>query len=169
VRDLEWWRDTLPLASGLRLLNDAARRTFHLYTDASSFALGGFWYEGDPADRDWKAHSVPQGQAFACPRSNNPDTASHTEALTSPHLQTHAWAPPMVVRLRRMLTKPMHPMVTQRHSPLISKPMPGHPPMVVRPRRMLTDKPLLARNRTMENPPRHASIGTTSTLPRSTQ
>jgi len=77
--------------------------------------------------------------------------------------------PPMVVRLRRMLTKPMHPMVTQRHSPLISKPMPGHPPMVVRPRRMLTDKPLLARNRTMENPPRHASIGTTSTLPRSTQ
>ena len=93
VRDLEWWRDTLPLASGLRLLDDAARKTFHLYTDASSFALGGFWYEGNPADRDWKVHSVPQGQAFACPRSNNPDTTSHTEALTSSHLQTHVRTP----------------------------------------------------------------------------
>src|SRR5204863_6591393 len=34
----------------------------------SPLALGGFWYQGSPADRDWRSHDVPQDQAYALPR-----------------------------------------------------------------------------------------------------
>jgi hypothetical protein len=49
ISDLKWWKDTLPLAKGIHLLDDLARPINHLWTDASKRALGGFFYQGDTA------------------------------------------------------------------------------------------------------------------------
>ena len=49
IKDLNWWRDMLPSSSGLHLLDDMARLTFHLWMDASKHVLGGFFYESTPA------------------------------------------------------------------------------------------------------------------------
>jgi hypothetical protein len=69
ISDLTWWRDTFPLASGLRLLDDTLRPTLPLWTDASQDALGGFFYQGTPADLYWENAVIPQTQAYALPRT----------------------------------------------------------------------------------------------------
>lgn len=64
--DLIWWKDLLPTAKGTHLIDDAARCTFHLFTDASSAGMGAFWYEGSPAQGNWRdVLPLPQEQAFA--------------------------------------------------------------------------------------------------------
>ena len=67
IADLEWWKDLLPRFNGIRLIDNRSRETFHLFTDASSKAMGAFWYAGTPANADWRPFSkaVPQQQAFA--------------------------------------------------------------------------------------------------------
>jgi len=71
IADLEWWKATLPLATGTRLLDDATRDTYHLWTDASNLGLGGFYYKGSPADTDWQQVLIPQDQAYALLRTEN--------------------------------------------------------------------------------------------------
>ena len=71
ITDLEWWKATLPLATGTRLLDDATRYTYHLWTDASNLGLGGFYYKGSPADTDWQQVLIPQEQAYALLSTEN--------------------------------------------------------------------------------------------------
>jgi hypothetical protein len=67
VADLTWWRDLLPRFNGVRLIDNRSRQTYHLFTDASNYAMGAFWYAGSPADGDWPQFSrkVPQQQSFS--------------------------------------------------------------------------------------------------------
>jgi hypothetical protein len=71
ITDQEWWKTTLPLATGTRLLDDATRYTYHLWTDASNLGLGGFYYKGSPADTDWQQVLIPQEQAYALLSTEN--------------------------------------------------------------------------------------------------
>lgn len=67
VSDLCWWQEWLPYFNGIRLLDDSDRPVAHIWTDASSLGIGGFWYAGDVSD--WHAAlPVPQEQAFYAPR-----------------------------------------------------------------------------------------------------
>jgi hypothetical protein len=68
ISDLTWWRDTFPLVSSLRLLDNIFRPTFYLWTDASQDALGGFFYHGTPADLYWENAVIPQTQGYALTR-----------------------------------------------------------------------------------------------------
>ena len=67
IADLTWWRDLLPHFNGIQLLLDTSRTTYHLFTDASSKGMGAFWYQGSPAQSDWRIFSqvIPQSNAFA--------------------------------------------------------------------------------------------------------
>lgn len=65
--DLLWWKELLPRFNGIHLFDDTSRRSFHLFTDASSHGMGAFWYEGNAAQGDWRqfSHGIPQQHAFA--------------------------------------------------------------------------------------------------------
>lgn len=62
-KDLLWWSDLLPLTRGIQLL-DKERRQFHLFTDACDYGMGGFWYEGSPAEGYWQNRVIPQENWF---------------------------------------------------------------------------------------------------------
>ncbi len=67
--DLSWWRDLLPQFNGVRLLVNDERPVYHIFTDASNAALGGFWYAGDQPS--WRqALPIPQNQAFFATRAD---------------------------------------------------------------------------------------------------
>lgn len=90
-KDLEWWQALLPTAIGIHLLQDTSRKTFHLFTDASSHGLGAFWYAGDPAHGDWRtALPIPQIQAFALTLDR--DQHINISEIESVQAALQAWA-----------------------------------------------------------------------------
>lgn len=64
--DLQWWREFSYQFNGTYFFDDSARRTFHLFTDASGLGMGGFFYEGD--NDNWKDNIsiILQANSFAC-------------------------------------------------------------------------------------------------------
>lgn len=65
--DLRWWNDMLPTFNGIYLFDETSRNSVHLFTDASSYGVGGFWYPAGPAQGAWRSHTcdIPQSSAFS--------------------------------------------------------------------------------------------------------
>lgn len=51
--DLQWWEDSLSVNNGVAYFDFHTCKMFHLFTDASGKAMGGFFYESRSSD--WKA------------------------------------------------------------------------------------------------------------------
>ena len=51
--DLEWWLHALQTSNGIRILPARSLPQIQLFTDASSFGLGAFWYRS--TNREWRA------------------------------------------------------------------------------------------------------------------
>ena len=50
VQDLKWWQDALDQSNGTRFFYDDDRTSNHLYTNASGYAMGGFFYTNGSLD-----------------------------------------------------------------------------------------------------------------------
>ncbi len=59
--NLEWWNDLLPAYNGVLFFDTCSRHTISIYTDASLYGLGGFFFEGK---RDWPTAAIDQVNAF---------------------------------------------------------------------------------------------------------
>lgn len=89
--DLHWWRDLLPITTCIRLIDDADRPTFHIFTDASSFGCGAFWYQGEPSECCWAAHlPIPSHQILVGRVPPQHINASETDVVG---LALQRWAP----------------------------------------------------------------------------
>lgn len=106
--DLTWWDTLLPLANGMRFFDDGKRPRFHLWTDASGYGIGGFWYHG--GIRNWRpyARTLPPEHAFAeytlaLPTGKLPDINVFEVAAVKAalHRFAHIWAHGTLVRLHR--------------------------------------------------------------------
>lgn len=81
-KDLTWWRDALPLAQGIQLLDDTVRPTYHLFTDACDYGCGGFWYTGGPAEFKWEnALPIAHTNWFASPVNPQHININETEVI----------------------------------------------------------------------------------------
>jgi len=65
--DLSWWNTLLPQFNGKHLFDDSSRPIFHLYTDASSIGLGGFYFPATSLQANWEDHTttLDPSNAFA--------------------------------------------------------------------------------------------------------
>jgi hypothetical protein len=52
--DLSWWSTLLPQFNGKHLFDNSSRPIFHLYTDASSIGLGGFYFPAISLQANWE-------------------------------------------------------------------------------------------------------------------
>lgn len=93
--DLTWWRDLLPYFNGVRLIDDPSRPIFHVFTDASNIAIGGFWYEGSPAETNWRPQvpNIPTAHAFAAPLTGGQSLLHiNTTEILAIEVAFHRWA-----------------------------------------------------------------------------
>jgi hypothetical protein len=56
--DLGWWNALLPQFNGKHLFDDSSRPIFHLYTDASSIGLGGFYFPSSSFQANWEDYTT---------------------------------------------------------------------------------------------------------------
>lgn len=63
--DLSWWNKLLPQFNGKHLFDDSSRPVFHLYTDASSIGLGGFYFSTTSRQAHWQDHAATLDPAHA--------------------------------------------------------------------------------------------------------
>jgi hypothetical protein len=56
--DLSWWNMLLPQFNGKHLFDDSSRPRFHLYTDASSVGLGGFYFPATSVQANWEDYTT---------------------------------------------------------------------------------------------------------------
>ena len=60
--DLLWWNRLLPEFNGILFFDETYRETTQVFTDASLFGLGSFYY--NTTNAFWTSAHIPQGQAF---------------------------------------------------------------------------------------------------------
>jgi hypothetical protein len=65
--DLSWWSTLLPQFNGKHLFDNSSRPIFHLYTDASSIGLGGFYFPAISLQANWEDQTatLDSSSAFA--------------------------------------------------------------------------------------------------------